>query len=86
LDKRQQMTAINLLSKACLLAEKMEDNEAIARAAFDNQIERLQFMEAAEQVRPLLAMLDRQWPGLMPIPHDGVPWKKRVDADSDEPQ
>lgn len=81
LSKQQQMTAINLLSKTCLLAEKIEQDEVIARCVFDNQIEKLQFQEVADMVRPILAMLDKEWPGLMPIPHDGIPWKKRVDAE-----
>lgn len=40
-----------------------------------------QWKEVADMVRPILAMLDKEWPGLMPIPHDGIPWKKRVDAE-----
>jgi hypothetical protein len=40
--------------------------------------EATQWRAAIGQVIPVLRELDRQQPGFVPVPHDGVPWKDRV--------
>lgn len=70
---QEQMILVQLASKAALLAE----NDG---ATPINEMERLQFVAAADQVRPILARLDRDNPGLIPVPHDGMAWKRRDDG------
>jgi hypothetical protein len=70
MTNQEQLTMIALASKAALLAE----NDGLIPS---NDMERIQFVAAAEQVRPILARLDADWPGLIPVPHDGRGWKMR---------
>jgi len=35
-------------------------------------------MSAQAQAARILARLDKEYPGFMPIPHDGIEWKDRV--------
>ena len=70
LTTQEIMTLIQLCSKACLI--KPTD------VRVDNIMERTQFGAAQKQVVPILARLDNEYPGLMPVPHDGVEWKDRV--------
>ena len=36
-----------------------------------------QWRAAVTDATSVLAKIDRKQPGLMPLPHDGVPWKDR---------
>lgn len=70
LSKTEELTLIGLASKAALLAE----NDGV----FTNAMERVQFVSAASNVRGILSRLDADWPGLVPVPTDGVAWKNRT--------
>ena len=72
----ETLVLMAMASKAALLAEDFE------KYSPDNPMdpmERLQFIAAAHDVRPILAKVDKENPGLVAIPHDGVAWKDRVD-------
>ncbi len=69
-DIQDELKLIALASKAALVAE--------TNGIFDNPVEQEQFIEAAKEVRPILARLDETQPGFIPVPHDGVPWKDRT--------
>ena len=69
LSKIEQLILLGLASKAVILSEQ--------GCTFHNDVERLQFDAAAIQVRPILARVDEENPGVMPVPHDGVEWKDR---------
>ncbi len=64
------MALLGLASKAALLAEEL--------GVFTNEMERVQFIAAANDARPILARLNVEFPGLIAVPHDGVQWKDRV--------
>ncbi len=72
---RQIMALMGLASKAALLAETLEEHPN--DAAFPEYMERVQFIAAAQDARPILADLDEKFPGLVAVPHDGVTWKDR---------
>lgn len=40
-------------------------------------VEADQWRAAVKDVTAVLAKIDREQPGLMPLPHDGVPWAER---------
>ncbi len=70
----ESLVLLALASKAALLAEDLETYSP------DNPMEpmeRLQFIAAARDVRPILAKVDKENPGLVAIPHDGIHWKDR---------
>ena len=67
----ETLVLLALASKAALLEE--------ADGVFTNEMERLQFLAATRAVRPILAKVDAENPGLIAIPHDGVHWKDRAD-------
>jgi len=69
LSTQEIMNLIQLCSKACLID---------AHKITDNPIEVVQFGAAQNAVVPILARLDAEYPGLMPVPHDGVEWKNRI--------
>ncbi len=68
-DNTQIMALLALASKAALLAEE--------EGVFTNEMERVQFLAAARDTRPILAAMDVKFPGLVAVPHDGVQWKDR---------
>ncbi len=72
----QIMALMALASKSALLAEDLEkfspDNPV-----FPEYMERVQFIQAAKDARPILAEMDEKFPGLVAVPHDGVQWKDR---------
>lgn len=72
----ETLVLMALASKAALLAEDMEN---LSPDAPMDPMERLQFIAAAKDVRPILAKVDKENPGMVAIPHDGVAWKDRVD-------
>ena len=67
----ETLALLGLASKAALL----EETDGI----FTNDMERMQFLAAAQEVKPILARVDEENPGLVAIPHDGVAWKDRAD-------
>jgi len=72
----ETLVLMALASKAALMAEDMEKydpNEPM------DPVERVQFIAAAKDVRPILARVDKENPGMVAMPHDGVAWKDRVD-------
>ena len=69
LTTQEIMTLIQLCSKACVIHPH--------KIMFDKLLEGEQFTAAQKEVIPILAKLDEEYPGLMPIPHDGVPWRER---------
>lgn len=64
------MLLIQLCSKVCVI----DPNKIL----FDTPMEMVQFVSAKDLVVPILARLDNDYPSLVPMPHDGVPWKDRV--------
>ena len=42
-----------------------------------NIINLQQWQELASEVKPILARLDKEWPTMLPLPHDGLSWSKR---------
>lgn len=70
ISKQDVLSLIALASKTCLLIEQ--------DFKIESGMERMQLRAAADQVRPILAKIDKAFPGLIPIPHDGVTWKERV--------
>ncbi len=76
--KSEAMLLLALASKAALMAEDFE------KYSPDNPMdpmERAQFIAAAQETRVVLARLDKEFPGLVAVPHDGVQWKNRVEGD-----
>lgn len=71
LNTQEIMALVQLCSKACLLD---------AHKITDGHIEQIQFHVAQNAVVPILGRLDKEYPGLMPVPHDGVSWKDRSDV------
>jgi len=41
------------------------------------QFEARQLMALGERARSILKQLDQQYPAILPIPHDGIPWAER---------
>lgn len=71
LTTQEIMTLIDLCSKVCVIRpHKIMFSSPI-------KIKKEQFMAAQKQVIPILKRLDEEYPGLMPVPHDGVEWKDR---------
>jgi len=70
LTTQEVLTLIDFCSKACLLHT--------SKIAFDNPVEGLQFSAAQQAAVPILALLDERYPGVIPMPHDGVGWKDRI--------
>lgn len=68
--KAEAMLLIALASKAALVAEE--------NGIFTNPVEQAQFIASANDVRPILARLDADYPGFIPVPHDGITWKDRA--------
>ncbi len=75
----EAMLLLALASKAALVAEDLENSPD--NPTFPTHMERAQFVATASEVRAILARLDKEWPGLIPVPHDGVTWKNRVEND-----
>ena len=75
----EAMLLLAIASKAALVAEDLEkyspDNPVLA-----DHMERVQFIASAREARAVLARLDAEFPGLVPVPHDGVQWKDRDNA------
>ena len=69
ISTQEIITLIGLCSKICVVHPH--------KIMFDRPMEGEQFMAAQKQVRPILKRLDEEYPGLMPVPHDGVGWKDR---------
>ena len=65
----EMMTLLRLASRTCLLAE--------ANGEFGDEIERQQFIALAKDARPILRKVDRENPGFLAIPFDGLCWKDR---------
>lgn len=61
------------------LASKVCENKEAIRATFDDPMNLAQFDVLVDRVEPVLAMADENYPGLLPLSHDGVPWRKRVE-------
>ena len=76
----EAMLLLALASKAALVAEDLEKYSP-DNPTFPTPMERAQFVATASEVRAILARLDKEWPGLIPVPHDGVTWKNRVEND-----
>ena len=47
------------------------------KIVLDSFIDGIQLDAAAEIVKPILARLDRENPGLMPLPYDNIPLSER---------
>ena len=72
----EAMLLLALASKSALMAEDMDN---LSPDAPMDPVERVQFIASAKETRVILARLDTEFPGLVPVPHDGVQWKDRVD-------
>ena len=70
----EAMLLLAIASKAALMAEDMEN---LSPDAPMEPMERVQFIQAAKDTRAVLARLDKEFPGLVAVPHDGVQWKDR---------
>ena len=68
LTTQEIMLLIDLASKACM----------IPPVTIENWVDGAQFSASQNRVMSLFAKLDREYPGLMPVPHDGVEWKNRM--------
>ena len=66
---QERMTVLSLASKC---VEMLEDEAALL-----HPVNRQQLAALAKQVRPILVRLDREWPAMLPLPHDGVCWSER---------
>jgi len=71
----ETLVLMALASKAALMAEDMEIYDPDEPM---DPIERVQFIAAARDVRAILARVDKENPGMVAIPHDGVAWKDRL--------
>ncbi len=76
-DTADMLTLIRVASKAA------ENDEIIKNALLRNGMimdsEQLAF--DLHQVKRVLADLDRAYPSVVPVPHDGVTWNERVPAE-----
>ena len=81
LTKQDVLALVSLASKACLLAEEIDVPDKPLQTTdikFIHQpVARLLFVAAAKQVRPILAKMDKTYPGMIPVPHDGKAWRVR---------
>ena len=68
------LVLIELASKAAVMAER-DPASVFTDSNFPIEFE--QMKQAAARVRPLLAQWDKEQPGLLPIPHDGIAWSER---------
>lgn len=71
----EAMLLLALASKSALLAESLEEHPN--SPAFPEYMEKVQFIAAAKETRVILTRLDKEFPGMVPVPHDGVQWKDR---------
>ncbi|MHC4566632.1 MAG: hypothetical protein ACYTE3_12840, partial [Planctomycetota bacterium] len=46
---------------------------------FPNDVDRLQYTASGNEVAKLLARVDREAPGVIPLPHDNISWKERIE-------
>lgn len=68
---QQIMTLTALASKAC------EHEEKFIRVLFPDEMNMSQVKSAIIEAKKVLADLDTRYPGMLPLPHDGIPWSKR---------
>lgn len=69
LSVQEIMLLIDLVNKACLIEPTF--------ATFQHPLEVRQFNAAKARCIELLARLDQEYPGMIPVPHDGISWKDR---------
>ena len=82
-DDGEILALMSMASRAALLAEELEANadEPIFHPILSNDMERIQFIAAGKNTAKILARVDREAPGLVPLPHDNIPWADRVKED-----
>jgi len=68
---RERMSVLSFASKS---AEMLEDNLKAATVPMNME----QWRALANQVLPILARLDADWPAMLPLPHDGRSWSRRA--------
>jgi hypothetical protein len=67
------MDLLSLASKACEFEEQMANGLLSEQRDFEAS----QYRAAASSAKRVLSQLDRENPGLLPLPHDGVAWRDR---------
>ena len=68
------MILIQIASKA----SEFEDSMWTAMMQEGKQFEADQWRAAVRAAIQILAKIDKEHPGLIPVPHDGVEWKDRA--------
>lgn len=72
LSAQQTMMLIQIASKAC------EYRDEFMKGLFPEEFLMRQVGIAIEQAIPILGLIDEKYPGLMPVPHNGVTWAERA--------
>ena len=65
-----------ILSFASKSAEMLE-----SKLPPENIMNWRQWNALADEARPILARLDKDWPSMLPVPHDGRSWSERITND-----
>lgn len=73
LEPAQLLTVLNLASKACEFEPALRLGLITEGLVFEAD----QFRGAVGQVIPILAKFDRENPGVLALPHDGLGWGVR---------
>lgn len=66
---QERMLVLSFTSKS---VEMLEDS-----ARLRNSVDMQQWQALAVEVKPILARLDKDWPTMLPLPHDGLSWSER---------
>lgn len=72
MDTSETLTLIRVASKAAEFSV-----ELTAALAASHPVDSDQFGFDLHQVKTVLANLDRAYPGVVPVPHDGKTWAER---------
>lgn len=62
-----------ILSFASKMLELLESGQVTP----NNPVDLQQALALGERARLILARLNRDWPAMIPLPHDGVSWSER---------
>lgn len=71
MSSQQVLILIDLVSKAC------EHEIIFTKALLPDEVLAAQFKYAAHEAKEVLGVIDASNSGLIPLPHDGIPWRDR---------
>lgn len=74
---QETMTILAFASKACELKGRLKLESDKSQPLEYHAMDMAQFEALANQSVDILKRIDADYPGMLAVPHDGVPWKDR---------